>query len=114
MIHGNWAPIALLVAVAIGAINLWTILLFRIDKDRANERRPAGQTGRWANSRIPESRLLWLAALGGTPGAYVARRAFRHKTRKQPFSSDLNKIATVQIIGLVALASWQAGWLPVG
>ena len=35
--------------------------------------------------RIPEANLHAVAVLGGWPGALVARRAFRHKTTKQPF-----------------------------
>jgi uncharacterized membrane protein YsdA (DUF1294 family) len=34
---------------------------------------------------------------GGTPAAYAARRNFRHKTRKQPFSNTLAMIAMVQV-----------------
>lgn len=76
-------------------INLWTILRFWQDKKRA----VAG--GR----RIPESGLLGLAMIGGTPGAFAARHLFRHKTRKQPFSTYLLLIAAAQIgiaIGLFA------------
>lgn len=60
-------------------INAITIAAFAIDKRRSS-------TGAW---RIPEARLLWFAALGGSPGAFWARRRFRHKTRKQPFVGRL-------------------------
>ncbi|MBB4840699.1 MULTISPECIES: DUF1294 domain-containing protein [Sphingomonas] len=79
------------------AINLWTLLRFWQDKRRAI----AG--GR----RIPERDLLGLALLGGSPGAFAARRLFRHKTRKQPFSLYLVLIVLVQMsaaIGLLMLA----------
>lgn len=79
------------------AINLWTLLRFWQDKRRAI----AG--GR----RIPERDLLGLALLGGSPGAFAARRLFRHKTRKQPFSLYLVLIALIQVsaaIGLLMLA----------
>lgn len=69
------------------AINAWTMLRFRQDKMRAI----AG--GR----RIPEADLLGLALMGGSPGAFAARRLFRHKTRKEPFSTHLMLIAAVQI-----------------
>jgi len=42
----------------------------------------AARRGRW---RIPESTLHLLELAGGWPGALIAQRAFRHKTRKQPF-----------------------------
>ena len=67
-------------------VNLWTILRFWQDKQRAI----AG------NRRIPEADLLTLAAIGGSPGAMLARQLFRHKTRKQPFSSALWLILAIQ------------------
>ncbi|MEG3083219.1 DUF1294 domain-containing protein [Sphingomonas sp. PB2P12] len=72
-------------------INLITVAAFATDKRRSS-------TGAW---RIPESRLLWYAAIGGSPGAFWARNRFRHKTRKQPFVGRLQLIAMVQV-GLVA------------
>ena len=44
----------------------------------------AAREGRW---RIPESRLHLLALMGGWPGAWLAQRTLRHKTRKQPFQT---------------------------
>ena len=67
-------------------LNLWTILRFWQDKQRA----VAG------DRRIPEADLLTLAAIGGSPGAMLARRLFRHKTRKQPFSTTLWLILAIQ------------------
>lgn len=72
-------------------VNLWTILRFRQDKQRAI----AGAR------RIPEADLLGLALIGGTPGAFLARHLFRHKTRKQPFSTWLWLIAVIQAGGLI-------------
>jgi uncharacterized membrane protein YsdA (DUF1294 family) len=77
-------------------VNLWTMLRFRQDKQRAI----AGAR------RIPEADLLGLALIGGSPGAFAARHLFRHKTRKQPFSTHLMLIAAIQVgvaIGLFAL-----------
>lgn len=74
-------------------VNLWTVLRFRQDKRRA----AAGLC------RIPEAHLLRLALLGGTPGAFAARRLFRHKTRKQPFSTRLLLIAAAQLAVAIAL-----------
>jgi uncharacterized membrane protein YsdA (DUF1294 family) len=68
-------------------VNLWTILRFWQDKRRAI----AGVR------RIPEADLLGLALIGGSPGAFAARRLFRHKTRKQPFSTWLWLIALAQL-----------------
>ena len=68
-------------------INMITVAAFAIDKRRSS-------TGAW---RISEPRLLWFAALGGSPGAFWARGRFRHKTRKQPFVGRLQLIAMVQV-----------------
>ena len=75
-------------------INGWTILFFWLDKERA-------RSGAW---RIPEGKLLGLALAGGSPGAYLARHLFRHKTRKQPFSTRLFTIVVLQASALVGLA----------
>jgi uncharacterized membrane protein YsdA (DUF1294 family) len=64
---------------ALIALNLVTMLRFWQDKQRA----VAGVR------RIPEADLLILAIVGGSPGALAARWMFRHKTRKQPFSTRL-------------------------
>jgi uncharacterized membrane protein YsdA (DUF1294 family) len=52
--------------------------------------------------------LLTLALLGGSPGAYAGRAAFRHKTRKQPFSRELHTIAAFQLVALSATLGWLA------
>jgi uncharacterized membrane protein YsdA (DUF1294 family) len=71
---------------ALLAVNAWTILRFWQDKQRAM----AG------TRRIPERDLLGLALIGGSPGALLARRLFRHKTRKEPFSTLLLGIVALQ------------------
>ncbi|MGY6637458.1 MAG: DUF1294 domain-containing protein [Erythrobacter sp.] len=47
--------------------------------------------------RISEASLLQLAFFGGIGGAYAGRALFRHKTRKQPFSTQLHLIACAQL-----------------
>ena len=54
--------------------------------------------------RIPEANLLALAAIGGSPGAFLARHLFRHKTRKQPFSTWLVLIAVIQAGAIIGFA----------
>ncbi len=74
------------------AINALTLLAFGWDKLRAKRRK----------RRVPERRLLWLAALGGSPAAVLGRVVFGHKTRKRRFSALLIVIAAVRF-GLFAL-----------
>ncbi len=81
-------------AFAFLIVNLATVLAFARDKQLAVER------GR----RIRESTLLWLAAIGGSPGALWARRHYRHKTRKQPFGMRLELIVMAQAGILLGLA----------
>ncbi|MBU3260188.1 DUF1294 domain-containing protein [Roseovarius sp. PS-C2] len=71
-------------------VNLLTFLALAKDKHAAKKRR----------RRVPERRLLWLAALGGTPGVFAAIHLFSHKTRKQPFRRRLFLILGGQIVGL--------------
>jgi len=53
--------------------------------------------------RISENTLLGLALFAGSPGALVAQRALRHKTRKQPFAASLKAIVVLHSI-LTAIA----------
>lgn len=76
------------------AINIWTVFTFWRDKAQA----VAG------GHRVSEADLLTLALVGGSPGAFAARRYFRHKTRKEPFSTHLMLIAAGQIgVGIALL-----------
>lgn len=67
-------------ALFMGAMSLFAFLAFRSDKRRA-------ERNQW---RVTEASLLMLAFLGGWPGAKLAQRLYRHKTRKEPFRSNLN------------------------
>lgn len=82
------------VAVYILAINLVTFATFAADKRAAARRQ-------W---RVPEGRLLGLAALGGSPGALVAQQILHHKTRKEPFRTQLWVVVGVQSLLLGAVA----------
>jgi len=50
----------------------------------------SARNGEW---RTPESTLLMLAFIGGSPGAILGQQIFRHKTKKEPFRSRLLAIA---------------------
>ncbi|WP_253443430.1 DUF1294 domain-containing protein [Halomonas sp. Y3] len=71
--------------------SLAALLLYGIDKAAARRDR----------RRIRESTLHLVALAGGWPGALLARRAFRHKTRKQPFGAILWGCVLLNV-GLVA------------
>lgn len=78
------------------SINGLTIIAFHHDKRMA-------QSGGW---RVSEQTLLALSALGGSPGAFAARHRFRHKTRKQPFTTALQTIVLLQMLVLLGGAAY--------
>ena len=83
-------PTPLHLAYYLIGINLAAFVAFGVDKMLAEARR----------RRIAEDTLLLLALLGGSPGAFLGRRLFRHKTRKQPFSNHLRGVAILQLVVL--------------
>ena len=75
-------------------INLVTMAAFAWDKHCA-------RNGMW---RVPERTLLGMALIGGTIGAVAAQHGLRHKTRKEPFRTQLYLIAGLQVVALGTLA----------
>lgn len=92
----------LYVAYYLIAVNLWTFLLFGWDKIRA-------ENGGW---RVSEGKLLFWSFAGGTPAAYAARAAFRHKTRKQPFTGSLHTIASMQMMAAALVVTFLIVGMP--
>lgn len=82
-----------MILAALVLANLVAFILFAMDKRRA----------RMGLRRFSERTLLLWALIGGTPGAFLGRHVFRHKTRKQPFSTLLWLIAAAQAM---AIAAW--------
>lgn len=68
-------PMQLLAAYAL--LSVITFAMYGIDKAAAGKGR----------RRTPEATLLFAGLFGGWPGALVAQRLFRHKTRRQPFQA---------------------------
>ena len=75
------------------AINIFTFLLYGIDKWKAKR-------ARW---RIPESVLLGLAAIGGSAGAWLGMRTWHHKTQHKKFRYGVPAILVAQVAVLVWL-----------
>ena len=75
-------------------INLIVFLLYAADKRRAKK-------GAW---RIPEKTLLTGTWLMGGVGAWIAMRAFRHKTKHIAFQVSA-PIGAVLSLAVMALAS---------
>ena len=84
------------------AVSVLTVLVYAKDK-------AAAERGLW---RIRESTLHLWSLLGGWPGAYVAQRALRHKTRKDAFLTRyrLTVAANCGVVALVfVLLAWSFG-----
>lgn len=68
-------------------INLAGFVLMGIDKHQARRHR----------QRIPERRLLVLAALGGSVGCILGMAVWRHKTKHPKFTLGLPAILLLQL-----------------
>ena len=75
-------------------INILTFLIYGLDKLLA-------KLHSW---RVPEITLLFLAAIGGTVGAYIAMQCFRHKTLHWKFKLGVPVLFFLQV---VAYYYWQ-------
>ena len=69
------------------AINAITFITYGIDKWKARK-------NKW---RIPESTLLLLAVFGGSIGAFLGMRVWRHKTIHKKFKYGIPSILVLQI-----------------
>ena len=78
------------------AINFAAFAAFGLDKMLAEAR----------DGGFSDACIVGVAFMGGAPGALAGRRLFRHKTRKQPFSRELHKIALLQLFAAASLAGW--------
>lgn len=75
-------------------INLFTFFFYGVDKFKA-------QKNKW---RIPESRLLFFAAAGGSVGAYIGMHVWHHKTKHAIFRIGIPVIFLVQLLILFLLS----------
>ena len=81
---------------SLAGINVLAFLTFGWDKWAA--RRGA--------RRVPEARLLLLAALLGAPGAWLGVNVFRHKTVKTSFRIRLVLVTLLNVAVAVGVAWW--------
>lgn len=80
--------------LCLAAINAATFFVYGVDKWKAVR-------NRW---RIPEATLLALAVIGGSVGAWLGMRVWRHKTQHKKFRYGVPLILVVQ----VAVALWMS------
>lgn len=74
-------------------VNLAALVLYGVDKEKAKK-------GLW---RISEAKLLLIAIIGGSAGAIVGMRIFRHKTKHPKFYIGLPVILLLQVLAVVLI-----------
>ena len=82
----------IIVVIYLVAINAATFFVYGIDKWKARR-------SMW---RIPEATLLGLATIGGSVGAWLGMRVWRHKTMHKKFQLGIPLIIMAQ----TALIIW--------
>ena len=74
-------------------INVFTFFLYGFDKYKARK-------GAW---RIPESRLLFFAAIGGSAGALIGMFVWHHKTKHAKFYIGVPVIFVLELLYMILL-----------
>lgn len=77
----------------LAAINIVAFYLYGIDKWRARH-------DKW---RITEARLITIALLGGSAGAFLGMKVWHHKTQHPQFRYGLPLILFLHLVVVVAL-----------
>ena len=74
-------------------VNAAGLLFMYADKQKARR-------GAW---RIPEATLMTIAAIGGSFGAFIGMKCFRHKTKHAKFFVGIPLLMAVHIVALFFL-----------
>jgi uncharacterized membrane protein YsdA (DUF1294 family)/cold shock CspA family protein len=77
-----------LIVMIYGVMSLLTFIAYALDKS-------AAQSGQW---RTKEDTLHFLAILGGWPGAYLAQKYLRHKSKKKSFLAEFWSTVVVNCV----------------
>jgi len=87
--------------VAYIALSLINFIFYAVDKSAARHKQ----------QRIPEKTLHLVAVLGGWPGAMIAQKVFRHKTKKCAFQRLfwLTIVTNVSVVIFISTQSFP--WL---
>lgn len=74
--------------IYLAVMNVVTFFLYGIDKLKAKH----------SSRRISEATLIWLSVFGGSIGALLGMKAWRHKTQHKKFKYGIPFILLVQIV----------------
>lgn len=80
-----------LLLVYLLVLNIIGFIMMGIDKRRAKK-------GKW---RISEARLMLCVVFGGSIGAFLGMKCFRHKTKHPKFYVGIPVILVVQVLAVV-------------
>lgn len=80
-------------------MSLVSFVLYGLDKSRA----------RRGGRRVPERTLHLFELLGGLPGALLAQRVFRHKSRKPAYQVVFIGIALLHVVLWAGVIYWRSG-----
>lgn len=69
-------------------VSISAFIMFGVDKQKAKKHK-------W---RIPEHDLILVSILGGSIGAYLGMKLFRHKTKHKKFTVGIPCIIIIQIV----------------
>ncbi len=83
-------------------IAISALAVYQTKRDKQLSARKKDSYSYW---RIPESQLLFIAALGGSFAMYAAMQKYRHKTKHPKFMVGLPLIMLLQIL-LAAAILW--------
>lgn len=90
---GSAGYIALCAGAWITGASAAAWVVFGLDNRRADR----------GGARVPESTLLWIAGLGGWPGALMAQRRLERPTHRRTFAGMLHAIVLMQTLTLAML-----------
>lgn len=82
-----------MVLVYLAAVNVVAFFAYGIDKWKAKH-------SKW---RISEAKLIWLSVFGGSVGAWLGMKAWRHKTKHNKFKYGVPLILIAQISLVILL-----------
>lgn len=86
-------PAAITAIFYLIAINTATFVIYGIDKSRAKRSR----------RRIPENTLLSLAVAGGSAGAWLGMKVWRHKTQHKKFKYGIPIVIILQAAAVLLI-----------
>ncbi len=84
------------IGIYLVVVNVVAFIMYGVDKQKAIKK----------SYRIPEKQLLGVACMGGSIGAYLGMRIFRHKTLHVQFYLGIPAIFIIQVIILFLIDTY--------